>query len=392
VPFTTVVAAVAGASPTGPWAEDRPSRSTSSGSSSGRRKRSTAGKRRASPPRSRSRTAQPVRTTRIPAFEAFSARRTPCRPITFASAASRIAQVLMTTRSAVSIDGASAHPAARSRPAISSESLRFIWQPSVQTQRPGPRSSAGTRHPCVDRLGGCHGSRPRSAAGRSRGRGAPAGSSGARRRVLMGRPPQGLRTRRPSSGTHVSPMRRHSCPSSPWKSVPPRTSRCAAADGRIRSTVARQAPVVDLDPAETRLDEVADQGRSARAPSRSGRAGRPRRRGSRPGRHRTEPRAGRTRAAVPTIRSKASGRPGRSPRDERPGDGRTSPATPRRAVESLELASTGIPASAARACARSAADAPPLALSRASKLGAGITPGRSGAAPVRKSAASGRGR
>jgi hypothetical protein len=53
--------------------------------------------------------------------------------MTFASAASRIAQVLMMTRSAASIVPASAQPAASSLPAISSESLRFIWQPSVQT-------------------------------------------------------------------------------------------------------------------------------------------------------------------------------------------------------------------------------------------------------------------
>ena len=45
----------------------------------------------------------------------------------------------MTTRSAASIDGASGQPAASSRPAISSESLRFIWQPSVQTKNDGRR-------------------------------------------------------------------------------------------------------------------------------------------------------------------------------------------------------------------------------------------------------------
>ena len=43
----------------------------------------------------------------------------------------------MTMRSAVSSDGASSQPAASRRPAISSESLRFIWQPSVQTWKRG---------------------------------------------------------------------------------------------------------------------------------------------------------------------------------------------------------------------------------------------------------------
>ena len=42
-------------------------------------------------------------TTRRPGFAAFSRFRAPWRPMTFASAASRIAQVLMTTRSAASI-------------------------------------------------------------------------------------------------------------------------------------------------------------------------------------------------------------------------------------------------------------------------------------------------
>ena len=47
-------------------------------------------------------------TTRRPGFAAFIRFRAPWRPMTFASAASRIAQVLMTTRSAASIAGASA--------------------------------------------------------------------------------------------------------------------------------------------------------------------------------------------------------------------------------------------------------------------------------------------
>src|SRR5688572_29786415 len=67
--------------------------------------------------------------------------------MTFCSAPSRIAQVLMITRSAVSIEEASAQPAASSRPAISSESLRFIWQPSVQTWKRGSDARSGTYSP-----------------------------------------------------------------------------------------------------------------------------------------------------------------------------------------------------------------------------------------------------
>ena len=63
--------------------------------------------------------------------------------MTLASAASRMAQVLMTTRSAASIEAAPAQPAASRRPAISSESLRFIWQPSVQTKNRGSAAASG---------------------------------------------------------------------------------------------------------------------------------------------------------------------------------------------------------------------------------------------------------
>ncbi len=82
-------------------------------------------------------------TTRSPGFACLSRPRWPCRPITLASAASRIAQVLMTTRSADSIDAASAQPAESRRPAISSESLLFIWQPSVQTKNDGRARGSG---------------------------------------------------------------------------------------------------------------------------------------------------------------------------------------------------------------------------------------------------------
>src|SRR6187455_2208982 len=64
------------------------------------------------------------------------------RPITFCSAASRIAQVLMTISSADSRLGASEQPAAARAPAISSESERFIWQPSVQTWKDGNATSS----------------------------------------------------------------------------------------------------------------------------------------------------------------------------------------------------------------------------------------------------------
>ena len=96
-----------------------------------------------SPVRFDSRTEQPVITTRIDGLAALSRLRCPWRPITFASAASRIAQVLITTTSAASIDGASAQPAVSSRPAISSESLLFIWQPSVQTKNAGRARGSG---------------------------------------------------------------------------------------------------------------------------------------------------------------------------------------------------------------------------------------------------------
>ena len=103
-------------------------------------RRDSAGAR---PARSGSRTEQPVSTTRSAGLAALSFASWPCRPMTFCSAASRIAQVLMTTRSAVSNDGASAQPAASRRPAISSESLRFIWQPSVQTWKRGRAAASG---------------------------------------------------------------------------------------------------------------------------------------------------------------------------------------------------------------------------------------------------------
>ena len=81
-------------------------------------------------------------TTRSPGFAARSWARWPIRPITFCSAASRMAQVLMTIRSADSRSAVSAHPAAASAPAISSESERFIWQPSVQTWKRGMARSS----------------------------------------------------------------------------------------------------------------------------------------------------------------------------------------------------------------------------------------------------------
>ena len=63
----------------------------------------------------------------------------------------------MTTRSAVSSDGASSQPAVNRRPAISSESLRFIWQPSVPTWKRGSVRASGrysARRSSADRPGG----------------------------------------------------------------------------------------------------------------------------------------------------------------------------------------------------------------------------------------------
>ena len=157
---TSVVAAVDrdAPAPMAPCSEASPSRSTSSGSSSGRRNRSTAGYFRSRPVRSRSRTAHPVSTTRMPGFARLRRSRWPCRPTTLASAASRMAQVLMTTRSAASIEPASGHPAASRRPAISSESLLFIWQPRVQTKNRG-RVGASGRNSVSRASSGASGSR-----------------------------------------------------------------------------------------------------------------------------------------------------------------------------------------------------------------------------------------
>ena len=171
----------------GAWAEARPSRSTSSGSSSGRRNRSTAGNLR--PEAGAVALADgaagqhdPQRRVRAP-----SARRgRPGGRSTFASAASRIAQVLMTTRSAASIDGAS-----RSRPPAAA--------------RPSPRSRSGSS--------GSPASRPRSAAasappaGTRRGGHLPAAraraipparqrAAGSRGRAARARPPGAQTSRR----------------------------------------------------------------------------------------------------------------------------------------------------------------------------------------------------
>ncbi len=109
-----------------------------------------------------------------PGCAALSRARWPWRPMTFCSAPSRMAQVLMTTRSASSIDGASSQPAASSRPAISSESLRFIWQPSVQTWKRGRLTTSGTY------------SASRSSAGVTGSRGAAAGGAPTSRTSSIG--------------------------------------------------------------------------------------------------------------------------------------------------------------------------------------------------------------
>src|SRR5688572_3871423 len=105
--------------------------------------------------------------------------------MTFCSAPSRIAQVLMITRSAVSIDDASAQPAESSRPAISSESLRFIWQPSVQTWKRGNATRSGTYSPSRSSAGAAGRRGATVEAGALGGRTSRTGSERVDRRVSL---------------------------------------------------------------------------------------------------------------------------------------------------------------------------------------------------------------
>ena len=145
-----------------PAPADRRARAPRPGAGTGPPPGSGAGR----PARSGSRTEQPVSTTRMAGFAALSLASWPCRPMTFCSAPSRIAHVLMTTRSAASRLGASSQPAASSRPAISSESLRFIWQPSVQTWKRGRVRDSGRYSARVARRRGRPGRAGRRAGGR----------------------------------------------------------------------------------------------------------------------------------------------------------------------------------------------------------------------------------
>ena len=117
----------------------------------------------------------------------LESRRTPMRPMTFCSAASRIEQVLMTMRSAVSSRRASAQPAASSAPAISSESERVhlaAQRPDVEARLHGvldgelgeSRYAPAAPDAAVETGAG----RPRGRAGRSQAHGGRTWAAGGR--------------------------------------------------------------------------------------------------------------------------------------------------------------------------------------------------------------------
>ena len=216
----------------------RPSRTVSSGSWSGRRKRSTAGYRRRRSTVSSARTEQPVSTTRSAGLAAFRRLMAPMRPMTLCSAASRMAQLLMTTRSADSSPSASAQPAASSAPAISSESEWFIWQPRVQTWNRGSTWSSVRNS---DTRGSTVGRRPDRVARRAPAR---ARASAATRRGHQAATPMACSSPSPTaSGTHVRDATSAYATSWPWKSLPPvGTSPVRAAKSIIRSTVGVSKP------------------------------------------------------------------------------------------------------------------------------------------------------
>ena len=87
------------------------------------------------------RTEQPVITTRSAGLAARSRARCPIRPMTFCSAASRMAHVLMTIRSADSRPAASAQPAASKR----AGHLLRVGAVHLAAQRPDVEASAGPR-------------------------------------------------------------------------------------------------------------------------------------------------------------------------------------------------------------------------------------------------------
>ena len=212
--------------------------------------------------------------------------------MTFCSAASRMAQVLMTTRSASSIAGASAQPAASRRPAISSESLWFIWQPRVQTKKRGSAWSSGRNSS----------RRASSGAGGGGGAGGPAG----RRDVEDGQA-RGSSGGGASGRCSVHRVAGLACPRSPRAAIaasarprghPERGVRLgvrfvvamvvAATRGnesedpgerrKLLNDLGRKCAVVHLEAAQAQRHQVAHDQRPLRPRRRSGQARRGRRR------------------------------------------------------------------------------------------------------------------
>ena len=170
----------------------------------------------------------------------------------------------MTTRSAVSRLAASSQPAVSSRPAISSESLRFIWQPSVQTWNRGSVRASG-RYSARRVVGGaCRAARRV----RWRGRDELEHRQRAGRGRSFGHGCAGEPTRRPapgmpaatSGGTHSAGVR---------LGVRPGVAVVVAAAGRDETERPRdladrldrrhvERAVVDLEPAEAGVGQLAD--------------------------------------------------------------------------------------------------------------------------------------
>ena len=263
----------------------------------------------------------------------------------------------------------SRRPAAR--PAISSESVRFIWQPSVQTWKRGSARVLGQELGEAPSSGAAGAARRRSAparrdlehrqgavGGRSVGHGCageptptPEPADAGRD---LGRDPQ--RRVRLGVGHGVAMV-----VAAPGR----RRGRCSAAtsptaaDGR-----GVERAVVDLQPAEPGVDAARARRRSVPAPRRSGRGPRGRRRRGWPRSPRAGPRpcrAARSRPPRPSSRSKASStlvgvaRPRRAPARRSAGRGRRRPIEAMRAE--LRRRSAGPARAAARRSARSAAGA-----------------------------------
>ena len=219
----------------------------------------------------------------------------------------------MRMRSASSNAGDSARPAARRRPAISSESLRFIWQPSVQTWKRGSawssrrysarRSSSGSaarRGPPEAADAGIGGAR--SSTGRARrGLGSASIMAGLRVRLASER---GLQfeadfARHPQGGMRLGVRLAVA-----MVVRAPGGQQCQGPRGRLerRDRLDAEAAVVDLEAGQADRLEAAEQVVAAPVRRRSARApgARPRR-GSRAWlRAGPRLRAGRTPACRPT--------------------------------------------------------------------------------------------